>query len=549
VGPYGRFLLRSHPRGAGLLLVASVLSLAGCQQAMSVEEAKKVTVQFAETGFVPPPRTIADITAILDQQKRADPDVTARARAQADAAPPATANPSELSRFYYQRALSARAIGRSKQEIEDLRQALANVRPTFKILQDLSKAENRGGYVRRAIQSSEQAIALVPYSDRTRTMGPLSRLTTFYVAQGDFKAAEGALAEIERFHAEAMRSPNLRPETHAEYDASLAEAKAVLQEATGRLAEAAGFYREAAAALAANPIRVSNWTNEEYAYLSRVRVQQGRLLEAETEARRALLGTPAKYGRYSTYTAWVLSYLIEVIMEQGRYAEAEALARARIDILEQTGTVPESSTLNHARGQLAVALGFQRRWDNAMALYEKMRADLAADPEYAKQFLGGRGGYGMALLRTGQFDQALPVFNVALERSIRQFGRTHPNTGRVRGLIGEVYAGKGDQASALREFREAIPLLLARGATDAADESSTRSAADDRTASVLETYIALLAEIRGTALERDTGIDAAAEAFRLAEVVRGRAVQGALDASAARTVAQTPALADLVRRN
>jgi hypothetical protein len=44
VGPYGRFLLRSHPRGAGLLLVASVLSLAGYQQAMSVEEAKKVTV-------------------------------------------------------------------------------------------------------------------------------------------------------------------------------------------------------------------------------------------------------------------------------------------------------------------------------------------------------------------------------------------------------------------------------------------------------------------------------------------------------------------------
>jgi hypothetical protein len=65
---------------------------------------------------------------------------------------------------------------------------------------------------------------------------------------------------------------------------------------------------------------------------------------------------------------------------------------------------------------------------------------------------------------------------------------------------------------------------------------------------VLRSYIALLAQIRGTALERDAGMDAAAEAFRLAEVVRGRSVERALDASAARTVAQTPALADLIRR-
>lgn len=91
----------SHAFRAGLLLLAGVLPLAGCQPAISVEEAKKVTAAFAGTAaFVPPPRTVEDITAILDQQKRSDPTIAERAR----------------------------AIGRSEQEIEDLRQARANVR-------------------------------------------------------------------------------------------------------------------------------------------------------------------------------------------------------------------------------------------------------------------------------------------------------------------------------------------------------------------------------------------------------------------------------------
>ena len=65
---------------------------------------------------------------------------------------------------------------------------------------------------------------------------------------------------------------------------------------------------------------------------------------------------------------------------------------------------------------------------------------------------------------------------------------------------------------------------------------------------ILAAYIGLLADVRGTSLERDAGIDAAAEAFRLADVARGQSVQRALDAGAARAAAKTPALADLVRR-
>jgi len=74
--------------GDGLALLGGALLLVGCQQAMPVVEAKKVPTTFTDVGFVPPPRTVEDVTAILDQEKRADPERTERARARADQAPP-----------------------------------------------------------------------------------------------------------------------------------------------------------------------------------------------------------------------------------------------------------------------------------------------------------------------------------------------------------------------------------------------------------------------------------------------------------------------------
>ena len=53
-----------------LLVVASLLG--ACQTSgitpLSLDEAKRVTASF-RGGFVPPPRTISDITGILEQQK------------------------------------------------------------------------------------------------------------------------------------------------------------------------------------------------------------------------------------------------------------------------------------------------------------------------------------------------------------------------------------------------------------------------------------------------------------------------------------------------
>lgn len=535
------------------LVTLFVPLVSACQTTMSIEEAKKVTAEFAGGSFVPPPRTIEDITVILDRQKP-DPAAVEAARARADQAPPETSDQDTLARFYFERGLAAREIGRAKQEIADLTKALGYVRPAggvadYELLFNLSLAELWGGNYSRSIEYRKRAIATVPSpSQRGWLIGLNAGLAVNYASWGDLKAAEAAFAETSRIYAESLRWQNLRPEWVAGYQASLAWAEASIFDARGRHAEAEPLHRRALTALANDPVKAkSTWLDEQHSFLARNLISQGRLLEAENEARRAVLGALAKRGRYSTFTSAMLRTLAWVIQEQGRYAEAETLARARIDIYEKTGTAPESVLLAGARAQLATALAFQSRHREALAEYEKIRIALAGDPEYARKSFEGHVGYAVALLRTGDPDRALPILDVALDKTRRLVGDRHRNTAGVRGWIAEAYLAKGERARALNEFRDATEVLLARS-FDVDDESATRAAADLRLIVMLGSYIGLLADIRGTALERETGLDAAAEAFRLAEVVRGRSVERALDASAARAAAQTPALADLVRR-
>ena len=73
--------------------------------------------------FVAPPRTIADITAILDQEK---PDPAKRAKMEADAAaePPVHADAGKLKDFYFRRAQARASVGRLHDAIADCEKAV-----------------------------------------------------------------------------------------------------------------------------------------------------------------------------------------------------------------------------------------------------------------------------------------------------------------------------------------------------------------------------------------------------------------------------------------
>src|SRR6185437_9987408 len=80
---------------------------------------------FAQTGVLQaPPRTITDITAILDQEKP-DSERFARLKAGADAQPPTNADRRALARFYQHRAEDRSALGRMREAVPDIQQAIA----------------------------------------------------------------------------------------------------------------------------------------------------------------------------------------------------------------------------------------------------------------------------------------------------------------------------------------------------------------------------------------------------------------------------------------
>jgi CHAT domain-containing protein len=531
-----------------LVLVLGVLA-AGCQSAMSIDEAKKVTATFADSPLLPPPRTINDVTTILDQQKRFESQTPARL--QADATAPNTTDRAVLADFYFNRGRAAEEVGRARQEIDDLTKALEYSRPglpppRYKILYYLSRAEMRGASVSRAIEHRRQAIDAAPPLSWQLVLN--ADLVEIYAFWGDLESAEAALTECSRLYHACVKDAAKAAISPAAYTAYLAQAQAALLEAKGKHAEAETLYRQAAAALAADPLYDRHpLLDLEHASLARTLIHQGRLLEAENEARKALLGALAKRGRYSPHSARMLGSLVWVLREQGRYGESETLARAAVEIYEKTGATSDSLLFAQAREQLAMALQLQGRYWEALEEYEAIRVGLGSDSRSLDALLGGHIGYAEALLKTGHVDRALERLDVALERSKRLVGGDHRNTAEIRASRALAYAAKGDAARALQEFREATPFLLRR-APDVDDEATRPLAADQRLVALLSSYIGLLADAGGTPLERDLRVDATSEAFRLADVARGRSVQRALNASAARAAATSPALADLTRR-
>jgi hypothetical protein len=315
---------------------------------MSIEEAKKVTATFSGVSFVPPPRTINDLAAVLDQQTWTAPETPFGN--QADAQPSNTANRTALAEFYLKRALASREVGGSRQEIDALTKASAiEVKPTTR-------------------------------NDISWLLKRYSAWAELYAQLGDLKAAEAALADFfivsDLRHTFQPTTDNGTPGPMT-WHPWLAQAQAAVLEAKGESAEAEALYRQLFAALSVSKFAEGSWLDqlrspywrqllEEkdgetwleqlHAQLALSLLHQGRLLEAENESREALLGMLAKRGRNSLQTAFMLGRLSAVLLEQGRYQESERLARASLSTYEKVRAPADSSSLADVRRVLAIAL-------------------------------------------------------------------------------------------------------------------------------------------------------------------------------------------------
>ena len=530
--------------------------------AAPIEPAEETTVEFDVGDYVAPPRTITDVAALLAQHEQTNAAELARHREIANAEPPADASDRKLAEFYRKRGIAAGALGWVNKQIDDLERALEFAKRAKINSADihfaLSVAHLFAGNFRKTIEHRKTSISKTARKRSTSLAIRHSGLAQFKAQLGDFKGAEESLKHAKEYLAASNRSRNRT---------WLPLSRAQVQMGEGNLLKTRGLYKEAEAHLrrgleiiesdiesgtdaksaslySLSDVRVL-FKAEFHGFLAFVLVRQERLIEAEIEARNGLTTYLRRFGRESQYTAHQLSGFGRVLMEQARIVEAEQLLREAIAIYQRIGVATESLRLAKARLILAETMALQRHWQEVMAEFATIESALASEPSTFEQFVAGSVTWGLAQIYAGEAAGAVARLRAAYQRKLDQVGLEHIDTAETGGVLAAALAATGQFDEALAIFAEVVPVLTSR-AHRSNDEGSTATARDQRLALILEAYLGALAD---QPAPTDRGDAPAAEtAFEIANAARGRAVQRALAASAARAAARDPALSELVRR-
>ena len=196
----------------------------------------------APAGFVAPPRTIADITAILEQEKP-DPANIAKLKADAAAEPPKAASPAALAKFYYDRGNARATLGRTREALADGEKAMeaakrgADFRLLTRTRQFVAIQHIRLGDPKKAVEIFQ---ATVREGNQPGQRGSLINaqrsIAQALVAMGDLSQAEAYVRRNATLVHEARGSPHPGwRQSYAVYgrgweaDASLRRLKALVE--------------------------------------------------------------------------------------------------------------------------------------------------------------------------------------------------------------------------------------------------------------------------------------------------------------------------------
>ncbi len=552
--------MEKYPKSAGhefsifkpiLFLLVLILWPACAEKKMTLNEAKQAIVSIIEKPFVPPPRRIDDILSIIDQPGQFDTETMTIHRVRANTSPPDTENAVELGKFYLKRGRSAFELGLTKQSLEDFRKALQYcemlnekkaARLKAHILGFLSKVEAEFGNFYSAIATNKQALEIYPL--------PMSYLVLMsqYKAIGHLKAAEKVKESGIQLCDDLISNPTSNKFRRTWAEIIKTDMKARMLEARGKHEEAES-HRRYIMKLLADPdkkdITIKRFPRSYLMARTRLAMNllnQGRFVEAELEARETLKESIAIGGKESEMTGKILSSLGIIFLSQGRLNDAGAISNAAIRILGSSGVSSDSARMASAMMLLGTVPFARLNFTEAMKHYDNAKRGML-DNQFCYDNRFTRSPHViLSLLKTGRTEEAMAFISKWYCKYSDYYGKRSYRTAQMLGLRGMANAQMGNEAQALKDFSESVPVLMEK----TGDESPYMK--NLRLKLIVESYLDLLNKIHKSKREEGFGVNTSAEIFQLCQGISGSSVQNALGASGARAAATDPELADLVRK-
>ncbi len=459
---------------------------------------------------------------------------------------------------YVEQVLAARASAQPEQELAALEQGIAALGPdspeSYKLYVMLRQYHADRGNRVAAVRATEKAIDVAALPGQR--YAALASLLTLQASLRDWSGVERSQAQFLEIQRRLRAAPQWRVRG-ALWEAQAAWALGYVEMHRGHVVAAqSGFEACLDKAKLANTEQddgsVPFYVADCAAGLVSSLVIQGKLAEAGA-LYAAMTGTVEQLADKLARPMVMLRLAqvgVRIAVEQGQIATARRMALDAIERLQRVGADDNSARIANMRLQLAQMAMLEGDWAQALSWHEQRQHAMAQGKTQAEHRGAFTTDFAYALLRSGQTPRAMQMLQRIIQAREELFDHQSLPYWEARVFLGIAQAAAGQRAEAEPVLREAIPAFLAlnNGERSAADAGVLRAA---RLNWVLDGYLQFLADLTLEAQQAGQGERAqalSAEAFRLADVARGSAVQRALAAAASRTVPSDPALAALARR-
>ena len=153
-------------------------------------------------------------------------------------------------------------------------------------------------------------------------------------------------------------------------------------------------------------------------------------------------------------------------------------------------------------------------------VYAQLNKAMAQWPQQQRDVYELNGSRIAALYASGQLDAGIAAATALVKQQTTRTGANSFDTATAHGTLAIGYARAGRDADAIREFKIAIPVLMAASRENADEDDPTVVAARSvRLQRIVESYIGVLA--RGAAKSNDVAVETFALADHITVLDRG----------------------------